>query len=513
MGILTLTAALLSALPSSAEEPRQTRRSPGADTSARETNADDGRPNVLFIAIDDLNDWLGCLKGHPQVKTPHIDALARRGVLFTNAHCAAPLCSPSRAATFSGRHPFQTGVFGNDDDIRKVEPNAILLPEYFARHGYRTLGTGKLLHNGSKGIVQDGYFPHQRWSPFDPKDVLYTPDELPTKGTNNPRHLIRFGADQQEIVLPFNRMPSDRRPNAPAGESFDWGPVDVPDSAMGDGQITDWAIERLRESGGSPFFLAVGFYRPHIPLYAPRRYFELYDDLDVLLPPVREDDLDDLSSTGKEWALEAVTAGAHATVVEYGQWQAAVKGYLACISFVDSQVGRIIQALDEHPGASNTVVVLWSDHGWHLGEKQHWGKWTGWQRSTHVPLIVLPPRDSPPAGFHSGSACAEPVSLLDLYPTLIELCRLPPRGDLAGTSLVPLLSNPNQDTGRMVVTTFDDGNYSLTGRRWHYIRYRDGSEELYDSQADPHEWKNLADERTFRPQLEVMSRELDRQLN
>jgi arylsulfatase A-like enzyme len=464
------------------------------------------KPNVLFIAVDDLNDWLGCLGGHPQAKTPNMDRLAKRGMLFSNAHCAAPLCNPSRAAVFSGRQPFETGVFANDEaNIRKLHPDLPLIPQHFKAAGYRTFGTGKLLHSSSKGLFDDEFFPEQRWSPFDAKQVNYTDTELPSKGTANPRHVTTLKG--REIVLPLNRMPSDRAPDSPAGESFDWGPLDVDDADMGDGQVAMWAVERLAKQHDQPFFLGVGFYRPHIPLFAPKKYFDLYDGVNIQLPEVKADDLDDLSEAARKIALEADTAGAHATVVKYNQWQAAVKAYLACVSFVDAQVGKLLDALDAGPNAANTVIMLWGDHGWHLGEKQHWGKWTGWERATHVPLIVAPARNAD-ASLPRGAKCAEPVSLLDLYPTLIELCALPSLDGLAGQSLVPLLKNPAQQTGRAVLTTFDKGNYSVTGARWHYIRYADGSEELYDRGTDPHEWTNLAAKPEHAAQKAALAKQL-----
>jgi len=463
------------------------------------------RPNVLFIAIDDLNDWSGPLGGHPQVKTPNFDRLAKRGVVFANAHCAAPLCNPSRAAVFSGRQPFETGVFANDEaNIRKLRPDIALIPQHFKAAGYRTVGTGKLLHSSSKGLFGEEFFPDQRWSPFDAKQVNYTDAELPSKGTANPRHVTMLKG--KEIALPLNRMPSDRNPNSPAAESFDWGALDVVDADMGDGQIATWAAGHLAKAHEQPFFVAVGFYRPHIPLFAPKKYFDLYDGMDIQLPLVKADDLDDLSATAKKFALEADTAGAHATVLKHDQWQAAVKSYLACVSFVDAQVGKLLDALDAGPHAANTVIVLWGDHGWHLGEKQHWGKWTGWERSTHVPLIIAPPRTA--VGIPRGANCVDPVSLLDLYPTLIELCALPKIDGLAGQSLVPLLKNPSQSTDRVVLTTFDKGNYSATGARWHYIRYADGSEELYDRTTDPHEWTNLAAKPEHAAQKAALARHL-----
>lgn len=447
-------------------------------------------PNVLFIAVDDLNDWVGCLGGHSQSKTPNIDRLAKRGVVFTQAQCAAPLCNPSRAAVFSGRQPFETGVFANDEtNIRQVRPDLVLIPQHFKQAGYRTFGTGKLLHQTSRGLFDEDFFPDLRWGPLEPKQVEYTAEEQPSKGTDNPRHVTQWKG--QTVVMPLNRMPSDRAPQSTAGESFDWGPFEADDTDLGDGQIAVWAAERIRRAHEQPFFLGVGFYRPHIPLYAPQKYFDLYANIDIQLPPIKLDDLDDLGPAAQKRAIEAETAGSHATVLKYKQWQEAVKGYLACIAFVDAQVGKLLDALDSGPNAENTVVVLWGDHGWHLGEKQHWGKWTGWQRATHVPLIVAPPHSNSGDGYERGAQCAEPVSLIDLYPTLIEMCGLPKREGLSGQSLAPLLRQPTQKTGRFVITTFDRGNYSIMGSRWHLIRYADGSEELYDLEADPHEWTNL----------------------
>ncbi len=447
-------------------------------------------PNVLFIVIDDLNDWVGFLGGHPQVKTPHMDRLAKRGVVFANAHCAAPLCIPSRAAVFSGRQPYHTGVYYNGQSLRKMRPDLVLLPQHFKAHGYQTFGTGKLLNSQDRDLYDESYFTQQRWSPFTGKQVAYTAEELPSKRAK-PRHVVPWGPDRPEIVLPLNGMPSDRNPDKPSGESFDWGPLDVPDSEMGDGKIADWAVDRLRRDGdGKPFFLAVGFYRPHIPLFAPRKYFELYPAESIVLPQVLAGDLDDLSPTGRRLALEPVYAGSHATVLKYGQWDEAVRAYLACVSFVDAQIGKLLEALDHGPHADDTLIILWSDHGWHLGEKQHWGKWTGWERSARVPLLVVPSKAST-QHFKTGSVCRQPVGLIDLYPTLNELSGLPARADLDGVSLVSNLRDPEAIDERAVVTTFGEGNYSIRDRHWRWIRYSDGSEELYDCKNDPHEWKNL----------------------
>ncbi len=448
------------------------------------------RPNVMLIAIDDLNDWVGFLQGHPQVKTPHMDRLAKRGIVFANAHCAAPLCCPSRAAVFSGQQPFRTGIYHNGPNIRQLHPELTLLPQYFASRGYRTLGTGKLLHHRNPDLFDEYFLPEQRWSPLKSgAEAAFSQEELKTKA-ENPRHTVRYGRQQTQAVLPLNRLPSDRNPTGAAGESFDWGPFDVADDEMGDGQITAWASERLRRESGGPFLLCVGYYRPHIPLWAPRRYFDLYAEQQTILPTVLDSDLEDLSPIARKWALVVETAGLHRTVAEHDQWKAAVAAYLACVSFVDAQVGRLLEALDNGPHRDNTVIVLWSDHGWHLGEKQHWGKWTGWERATRVPLIVAPAK-SAGAGSEAGGVRKQPVGLIDLYPTLVELCGLPAKTDLDGKSLVPLLKDPAHETGP-VISTFDFGNYSLRTDRWRLIRYQDGTEELYDHQADPREWHNLA---------------------
>jgi arylsulfatase A-like enzyme len=450
------------------------------------------RPNVLFIAVDDLNDWIGCLNGHPQALTPNMDRLAARGVLFANAHCTAPACNPSRAAVFSGRLPQVTGVWSNQSgSLQRLPPDAVLLPKAFSKAGYQTLGTGKLLHSGGEAAFDEYFSVNQRWSPFSKKAVEYTKKELPSKRTDNPRHLVKDSRGR-EIVLPLNRMPSDRRPDRRDGESFDWGPFDVPDSDFGDTQITAWAIEKIKQARDKPFFLGVGYYRPHIPLWAPKRFFDRFANSPGQLPRVKPDDLDDLSEAAKKWALEPVTAGSHETVVKHKQWRSAVEAYLACVTYVDHEIGRLLDALDNSSVSDNTVIVLWSDHGWHLGEKQHWGKWTGWERSTKVPLIIVPPTEQANRFAAGGSRCDQPVGLLDLYPTLAELCRVDAPDELDGESLVPLLSDPSQSTGRGVVTMFDPGNASLRTDRWRYIHYADGSEELYDLQQDADEWENLA---------------------
>lgn len=446
------------------------------------------RPNVLFIMVDDLNDWVGFLHGHPQARTPNMDRIAARGMIFAAAECAAPVCCPSRAALFSGLEPYHSGFYNNRQNVRRERPDLELMPQTFAAAGYRTLGTGKLLHTNSKEMFETYFQAQQRWSPFpNARAVDYPADRLSERPAD-PSYPVRLG--DAKITLPLNRMPSERNATTRTGESFDWGAFDVDDEQMGDAKITTWAIEQFSQPSDKPLFLAVGYYRPHLPLYAPKRYFDMFPPKTTVLPKVLEGDLEDLSATGRHWALDSVTAGSHQIVIAHGQWHAAVAAYLSCIAFVDAQIGRLLDALDHSPQADNTVIVLLGDHGWHLGEKNHWGKWTGWERATSTPLVIVPPRHTA-MPFKTGVVCTQPVGLIDLYPTLLDMCGLSPRPELDGESLVLSLKDPERPT-EPEITTFDPGNFSITDGRWRFIRYADGSEELYDHASDPNEWDNLS---------------------
>ncbi|MBM3497736.1 MAG: sulfatase [Armatimonadetes bacterium] len=408
------------------------------------------RPNVLFIAIDDLNDWIGCLGGHPDTQTPNLDALAARGVLFTSAHCAAPLCNPSRAALMTGLRPSTTGVYDNSQPFREAAPDAVTLAQHFMAHDYRVVGGGKILHGGFPDPASwQAYFPSlTRTHPDDP-----VPPNRPLNGIPNTAH-------------------------------FDWGPVDVPDEQMGDWQVADWARSELSKPQERPFFLGCGLFRPHLPWYVPRKYFDRFPVDSVTLPNVKENDLDDVPPMGVRFARPD---GDHRKVLESNNWRRAVQGYLASIAFADACVGRVVAALDAGPHRDNTIVVLWSDHGWHLGEKLHWRKFALWEEATrNVFLIVAPGVTSP------GGRCPRPVSLMDVYPTLIDLCGLAPREGLEGDTLMPLLADPNALRKAPAVTTYLQGNHSVRSERWRYIRYSDGSEELYDHSTDALEWTNLA---------------------
>lgn len=413
------------------------------------------RPNVLLIAVDDLNDWVGPLKGHPLARTPNFDRLAARGTTFTNAHCQAPLCNPSRTSLMLSLRPTTSGVYALEPWFRTVPALADRIPllEHFHSNGYETYTVGKIWHAG---------FPP-------PKD---RPRELTEVGQIGPR--------KGRPVKPFTSTPGGH-------PAVDWGPFPERDEDHPDFGVADWAIEKLQSPPKSPFLLCVGFSLPHVPCYAPPKWFDLYPPGSGLLPEVREDDRSDVPFFAwyLHWKLPEPRLK---WLREADQWEPLVRAYLASISFMDAQVGRVLDALDQSAAARNTIVVLWSDHGWHLGEKGISGKNTLWERSTRVPLIFAGP------GIPAAARCGRPAELLDLYPTLSDLCGLPLRSDLEGLSLVPQLRDATapREGGRPATTSQGPGNHAVRDERWRYIRYADGSEELYDLETDPHEWTNLA---------------------
>jgi arylsulfatase A-like enzyme len=455
------------------------------------------KQNILFIAMDDQNDWIQCFGGHPQVKTPNIDKLAARGVRFTNAHCAVPICGPSRAALFTGRQPWNTGIYTNDkESLRAVGRQFKTLPQALIENGYNTFGAGKVFH-GPINQYPEGLFTEHgpRYNQFQPltfEEANYTDDEFnSTVDKVTLTHTVDRGPGQLQAVFPLNKMPRERRLGSKKIESFDWGPLPVGDSEMADYQTADWAIERLNRKHDKPFFLAAGFYRPHIPLYIPQKYYDMYPPDKIQLPEILENDLADMSEVARDFALKAYSAGSHKNVLDHNQWREAVACYLACVTFVDAQVGRIIEALDNSPYRDNTTIVLWGDNGWHLGEKEHWGKFAGWEESTRIPLVIVPP-GSRSNDFANDKECRQPVSLIDLYPTMIAINNLTIPDNLDGKSLVPFLQNPDRKYRDHVISTFGRGNHSVRSEQWRYTRYYDGSEELYNSKEDPNEFNNLA---------------------
>ncbi|MCA9138129.1 MAG: sulfatase-like hydrolase/transferase [Planctomycetales bacterium] len=436
-----------------------------ASLCAVQASGQDSRPNVLFIAVDDLNDWVGCLGGHPQSVTPNIDSLAESGLLFTNAHCAAPACNPSRTAIMTGISPHRSGLYDNSQKMRELLPDAELIPKYFSRHGYWSAGSGKLLHY---------FIDQQSWDEY-----------FPAKETEDP--------------FPRTLYPEKRPVSLPVGGPWqyretDWGALDATDDQFGgDYLVSKWIGEQLGKQHERPFFLACGIYRPHEPWFVPRKYFEPFPIDQIQLPVgYKEDDLDDLPPAGKQRGPNRYFAH----IRGHDQWKQGIQGYLASIHFADAMIGRVIDALESGPNKDNTIVVLWSDHGWHLGEKQHWQKYTAWRLCTRVPLIVRVPKGVPglPAGTTAGITCDQPVNLVSLYPTLTQLAGLPGKESVDGPSLVPLMKDPSADWPHVSVTYLNrPGNYGLSAGRWRFIQYDNGDRELYDIEKDPFEWENLAD--------------------
>ena len=345
---------------------------------------------MLFIAIDDQNDWIGHLGGHPMANTPHLDGLARRGTAFLNAHVSSPLCNPSRTALMLGLRPSTTGVYGLAPWFRSLPQwrDRVTLPQHFAAAGYRTLSTGKIYHGGAF------------------------------------RKSKRFGTDQPEFQVVGNAGGIGARPKqklippTPMGNHplMDWGVFPHRDEDKGDYQVASWAIEQLRNSPADrPFFLAAGFFLPHVPCYATQKWFDLYPDDDSVLPPIRPGRSGRHAAILLVPALEAARAAALKWLRENDQWRNLVRSYLACTSFVDAQIGRILDALDETGLAENTVVVVWGDHGWHLGEKAITGKNTLWDRSTRVPLIFAGPGVTPGQAARDPPNCSTSTPRLSSY--------------------------------------------------------------------------------------------------
>jgi arylsulfatase A-like enzyme len=418
------------------------------------------KPNVLFIAVDDLNDWISCLGGHPNCQTPNIDRLAAKGVLFTRSYCTAPACNPSRVSLMTGLRPSTSGIYINPQPWREVLRTTLTLPEYFRKNGYHAAGAGKIFH----GRYKDP----EAWDDYAPK----SPTAKPSKAVQKDPHSRAGG-----IV---------------------WGVLDAEDSEMADHQTVSYAIDYLQKDHDKPFFLACGIFRPHMPWQVPRRYYDMYPLDQIVLPNVPDDDLQDIPKAGIDMAKPK---GDHAKIRKTDNWKYAVQGYLASIAFADFQVGRLLAALESSRHADHTIVMLWGDHGWHLGEKHHWRKFSLWEEATRAPLMVYAPGLTP-----ANAKCNRTVDFVNIYPTLCELCGLdvPPHCD--GVSLVSLLKNPNAEWKRPAITSHGFRNHAIRTQRWRYIRYADGSEELYDHEQDPMEWTNLAGQPDSRSTIANLSK-------
>jgi len=416
---------------------------------------DNSKPNVLFIAVDDLNDWVEPLAGHSQAITPNLSRLAVTGITFTNAHCQAPICNPSRISLLTGKLPSSTGVYFLSPHLRqcKTTRDLVTLPQYFARNGYETIGGGKIFH-------------------------VEGPLEFDSYGG-------RFGG-----FGPRPRLPINCRQAHPL---WDWGAFPDSDTKMPDFKLAEWAVQQIKKPGNRPRFLAVGFYRPHVPMYVPKKWLDRFPLESIKLPEHIANDLLDVSQYAQDLSWSSVAPRHEWFLKNKGQWQKAVQAYLACTAFVDHQVGKLLDALEQSGQSDNTIVVLWSDHGFHLGTKERWGKRSLWNAATRVPLIIRGP------GIACGMKCDRPVGLIDLFPTLNDLCGLESMKGIDGRSLKPLLRDPAAKWPYPAITTFGPNNHAIETADWRYITYADGSQELYDRRTDRFEFRNLIGDPKYQP--------------
>lgn len=433
------------------------------------------KPNVLFIAIDDINDWTGFSGENSQVKTPNLDRLAKESVVFTNAYCSGPACGPSRTSLLYGIYPHKSGSYGHHEVYNPVNIPVLAeretLPSLFKREGYYTAGSGKIDHYRST-VGYDKYF-----NTGDPGPDPESPD----------------------TYIPDGDLPK------PLG--FKFGPVKSEDEKnMCDFQITEWAIQQLDQEFDRPFFIGVGYKKPHLPWIAKQSNFDKFDLNSIQLPDILENDLDDLPEKGREFAhsifgfFQMEEESDHEFVKKQPMyWKKLVRAYMASINHTDEMIGKLMSALEESPHKDNTIIILWGDHGWHLGEKEHWRKFTLWRKGTRTPLIIYDPNN-----ILKGSRIEHPVSLQDIYPTLVDLCGLKTKQEIDGNSLLPLIKDPQIKWDHPVLISHGPGNFAVCADDWRYIRYYDGGEELYNTKEDPNEYFNLAGKSEFQGILQKL---------
>lgn len=498
--------------------------------SIKEKNAD--KFNVLIIICDDLNDWVEGMGGHPQARTPNIAALAQSGIMFTNAHCNDPVCAPSRASLFTGIYPHTSGLYSFENWMKNpLLENGQTIMEQFHDNGYRVYGTGKLLHHDNPSLY-DEFGNSTDYGPFAFNGKVdsgnYWSGLVAHPSVSLP---FRSAGMVDGSFAPLSDVP-DVPPEGDAPGYKGWwagsGPFryinEVDRDLMPDEQNADWVISKIREmeadNSKKPFFLGVGFIRPHTPLHAPKKYFDMFPLDSILLPVTLDNDLEDcapglVNNNGypkglKHFRLLSESYPAKEGLKRY------VQAYLACVAFVDDQIGEILSALDNSSFRENTIVILTSDNGYHLGEKNQLFKHTLWEEGTRIPYIIRCPDITKP-----GSVCMYPVSLIDLYPTLVDLCGL--SGDtrknnrglpLDGYSLKSLIIDPESidperppvalsaifsgdfPEGRNIPMNAGDQHFSVRSVDWRYTLASDGGEELYDHRNDPNEWHNLASDGT-----------------
>ena len=443
--------------------------------SCEDRSQEDIKPNVLFIAVDDLRDWVGYLDGYKgKVHTPNIDRLASKGVAFSNAHAASTVYCPSRNSLLSGKRASTTGLYINDQWWKAVYPDMVMLPQYFRENGYYSAGAGKIFHHAP------GNNPPCSW------------DEYQEQVFDDPWNFARWTAETFFLHYgyrgPVESFPDWHPLNSihPYSHELDWGSIPgKSEGEYGDVQAYNYARDFLQRDHLKPFFLAIGIYRPHLPWYAPKSYFDMYPLDEIILPDIKEDDLMDIPEAGR--SLAAGGSRDFNNIRDEGKWREAIQGYLASISFADMQVGAILDALERSEFNNNTIVVFWSDHGWHLGEKGKWHKQSLWEVCTRIPFIIKAPGVTAP-----NTVCDKPVDHMNVFPTLLSLCDLPMKAGLDGHDMTILLKDPDAEWDYPAISEIREGHMAVRSQNWRYIRYNDGSEELYDRNNDPNEWVNLA---------------------
>jgi len=433
------------------------------------------KPNVLLIAVDDLNNWISPIQNFSNVKTPNFERLAKMGVTFTNAHVQAPLCGPSRASIMTGLRPSTSGIYGMTPDNKIRRPgnpatkDITFLPEQFSNNGYHTMGIGKLFHvHAPESLFNESGGRVRGFGPYPKKRFVWNGFGKGIRGTHGKTNT-------------------------------DWGAFPENDTLMPDHHSANWAIERLERTYDKPFFLGVGFLRVHVPLYVPQKWFDLYPLDKIETPPYKSDDLNDIPPVGMqindlpmmpstEWAKEN------------GEWKKIVQAYLACISYVDYELGRVLDALESSKYADNTIIVLWSDHGYRLGEKGTFAKHALWETATKAPLMFAAPN------LPKGKKVNAPVEMLSIYPTLLELSGLPAYKRNEGVSLVNMMQNDADIDNAKAITTFGMNNHAIKKDGFRYIQYEDGTQEFYDHSIDPNEWTNEANNPKYKTQIEEMKK-------
>ena len=434
-------------------------------------NLSGNQPNVIFFAVDDMNDWITPM-GDMRAFTPNLQRLADRGVTFQNGHTAGIFCAPSRSAIFTGKYPHNSGIY-TDQIYFYNHPEYRPLQVAFQEGGYNTYGTGKLFHHPEGCVDQRG------WTNF----------HLRTK--EQKQNGWSMDSWKQNAPLP-NPYPASKfnqiNPKWKGKPFMEVGPIpNEKEEEMADTLRTEWACDIIKKTHDKPFFLALGLYAPHYPNYAPKKYFDLYPLKGIKPPIMKNDDGEDLPA-GIQKKVMARKKSVHDKLDKLNIIDTNIQGYLACISYADAMLGRVLDQLDQSPHKENTIIVFWSDHGYAQGQKWHWGKHTLWERTSNVPFLWSGP------SIAKNSQTNQTATLIDMYPTLIELCQLKTDSNLDGLSLAKVLKNPKEAFDRTVILPHDHpGSYALIQEDWKYIEYKDGGEELYHSSKDPHEWHNLAD--------------------